>query len=168
MKKLTPPPAIVALISESNSKNNHMSITVKNHQKRTFVSADGQVQMAGSDTLHLQVLGRVSGQLQNFGSQVLETKNQINYLNSSKILHGSGVDSGSGSDTSVRSGALLQETMDSTDWELQTSTLTSRDHFALGFAAVLARFSFASGHFELRFLRVVVKLAEIELIVKTE
>lgn len=30
-----------------------------------LVSADGQLQMPGGDTLHLQVLGRVSGQLQD-------------------------------------------------------------------------------------------------------
>ena len=30
-----------------------------------LVSADGELEMAGSDTLHLQVLGGVAGQLEN-------------------------------------------------------------------------------------------------------
>ena len=38
-----------------------------------LVSTDGQLQMAGSDTLHLQILGGVASQLQN-----LEQTNQQN------------------------------------------------------------------------------------------
>lgn len=32
-----------------------------------LVSSDGQLQVTGSDTLHLQVLGRVAGQLEHLG-----------------------------------------------------------------------------------------------------
>jgi len=37
-----------------------------------FVTTDGQLQMAGSDTLHLQILGGVTCQLKNLSGQVLE------------------------------------------------------------------------------------------------
>ena len=37
-----------------------------------LVAADGQLQVAGRNALDLQVLGRVAGQLEHFGGQVLE------------------------------------------------------------------------------------------------
>jgi len=70
-----------------------------------FVSSDGQLQVTGSDTLHLQVLGSVACQLKNLSSQVLED--------------GCGVDSGGGADTSVAGGPVLEVPVDPTDRELQ-------------------------------------------------
>ena len=35
-----------------------------------LVSSDGQLQVAGGDTLHFQILGGVARQLKNFSSQV--------------------------------------------------------------------------------------------------
>lgn len=37
-----------------------------------FISTDGQLKVAGGDTLHLQILASVPSQFQNLGSQVLQ------------------------------------------------------------------------------------------------
>lgn len=73
-----------------------------------FIAANGQLQVARSDTLHLEILTGVTGQLQNFGGEVLE--------------NGSAVDGSGGTDTTVRGGSVLQMTMDTSDGKLQTST----------------------------------------------
>jgi hypothetical protein len=76
-----------------------------------LVSSNSELQVTGGDTLDLKILGSVTGQLENFGSQVLH--------------NGSGVDGSGGSDTSVGVGTLLKETVNTTDGELETSTLRS-------------------------------------------
>jgi len=73
-----------------------------------FVSSDGKLQVTGSNTLHLQILGSVACQLKNLSCQVLED--------------GGGVDGSSGADTSVGSGPVLQVPVDTTHRELETST----------------------------------------------
>ena len=70
-----------------------------------LVSPDGELKMPWRDPLHLEVLGGVSGQLQNLGGEVLED--------------GSGVHGGGGTDAAVLVNALLEETVDTTDRELQ-------------------------------------------------
>ena len=70
-----------------------------------FVTANRQLQMPRRDTLDPQVLGRVSGQFENLGSEVLEDRR--------------GVDGRLGSDTHVVLGTRLQVTMDTTDRELK-------------------------------------------------
>lgn len=42
-----------------------------------FVTTDGELQVAGRDTLDLQILGGVAGQFQHFGSQVLEDSGHV-------------------------------------------------------------------------------------------
>ena len=42
-----------------------------------FITTDGQLQVTRGDTLDLEVLGGVTGQLQNFGSQVLENGGNV-------------------------------------------------------------------------------------------
>lgn len=42
-----------------------------------FVAADGQLQVAGGDTLDLEVLGGVTGEFEDFGSQVFEDGGDI-------------------------------------------------------------------------------------------
>ena len=39
-----------------------------------LVSSDGQMQVTRGDSLHLEILGSVSGQLQHFGGQVFEDR----------------------------------------------------------------------------------------------
>jgi hypothetical protein len=70
-----------------------------------FVPADGELQVTRGDALDLEVLGSVSGQFKDFGGQVLED--------------GSGVDSSGGADVLASGDAGLQETVDTSDGELQ-------------------------------------------------
>lgn len=78
-----------------------------------LVSADGQLQMAGRDALHLQVLGGVSCQLQHLSGEVLEDGARI---------HGRG-----GTDTLLVRHALLEETVNTTHRELQSTILLKRE-----------------------------------------
>jgi hypothetical protein len=76
-----------------------------------LVTANGKQQVAGGDTFHLQVLARITGQLKNL---------------SSKVLHdGRGVHGGGGTNTLLGVDTSLQETVDTTDRELQTCTAGS-------------------------------------------
>ena len=62
--------------------------------------------MSGDDSGFLLVLGGVAGEFQNFGGQILKNGGQV--------------DGGSSSDSFAVS-ALLQESGDSSHWELETS-----------------------------------------------
>lgn len=70
-----------------------------------LVSADGELQMAGGDALHLEVLGGVSGKLEHLGAEVLKD--------------GGAVDGSGGSDAVVGLDALLQVAVDTSDRELR-------------------------------------------------
>lgn len=72
---------------------------------KLVIGTDGEEQVARVDTLNVHILGGVSGKLEQLGSQVLEDGSRVN---------GSG---GSNAASSVR--ALLQETVDTSDGELQ-------------------------------------------------
>lgn len=76
-----------------------------------FVTTNGQLEMAGRDTLDLQVLAGVAGQLKYFGSQVLED--------------GGRVDGGGGTDTVSLMDRTLQEPVDTTDGELKSCLRTA-------------------------------------------
>lgn len=95
--------------------------------------------MARIDTGLLVVTGGVSGQLQNFSSQVLK--------------NGSNIDWGSGSDAKQRDKlesikmnlplgvvSLAQQAVQTTDWELKSSTARAR----LGFSAGLGLSTFST------------------------
>jgi len=73
-----------------------------------LVASDGELQMSGRDPLHLQVLRGVSCELKDLGGQVLED--------------GSGVDGRGGSDSAVGADSALQESVDSSDGELESSS----------------------------------------------
>lgn len=70
-----------------------------------FIVADGELEMARNDTGLLVVASSVTGQLEDFGSQVLEDGSEV---------HG-----GTGTDT-LSVVALSQETVDTTDRESET------------------------------------------------
>jgi len=95
-----------------------------------LVTTNGQLQVTGSDTLHLQILGGVACQLENLSSQVLED--------------GGRVDGSGGTDATVGGGAVLQVPMDTTDGELKTGARRSRHGLGLCLAGILA--CFASCH----------------------
>lgn len=71
---------------------------------KLFVTSDGEEQVSWRDSLHLKVLGGVTGQLQDLGSEVFED--------------GSAVDGRSGTDSAVGTHSRFQESMDSSDGEL--------------------------------------------------
>ena len=130
-----------------------------------LVSPDGQLQVAGGDTLHLQVLGGVAGQLQNlenemegfetfapsrdiFNDKTVRQCERYPHLSSQVLEDGGTVDRGGGSDASVRGGAVLQVPVDTAHRELETRARRSRDGLRLGLAGVLA--CLAAGHRVLR------------------
>ena len=76
-----------------------------------FVTPNGQLQVARSDTLDLQILAGVSSQLEDLGRQVFENCRRVN---------GSG-----SSDTVSLVNRLLQETVNTTDRELKSGLGTS-------------------------------------------
>jgi hypothetical protein len=69
-----------------------------------LVTTDGELEMAGRDTLDLEVLAGVAGKLEYLGGQVLKD--------------GSSVDGGGGTDTLGLLDGRLEETVDTTDGEL--------------------------------------------------
>ena len=71
-----------------------------------FISANGELQVARSDSLHLKVLASVAGKLEHLGGEVLK--------------NGSSVDGRRGTDTTVRAHSALQESVDSSNGELNT------------------------------------------------
>ena len=71
-----------------------------------LIVADGELEVAGNDTGLLVVASGVASKLEDFGSQVLK--------------NGSEVDGSAGTDT-LSVVALSQETVDTTDWECETS-----------------------------------------------
>lgn len=96
-----------------------------------LVSADGELQVTRRDTLHLQILGRVAGQLEDLSGQVLED--------------GSGVDSRGRTDASVASRAVLQVPVDTTDGELESGPGGTGHGLGFRLSGIFA--SFASCHF---------------------
>lgn len=70
-----------------------------------LIVADGELEMTGNDTGLLVVASSVAGQLENFGSEVLE--------------NGSEVDGSTGTDT-LSVVALAEQTVDTTDRESET------------------------------------------------
>ena len=69
-----------------------------------LVTADGELQVAGGDALHLKVLARVTGELEDLGGEVLED--------------GRGVHGGGGADALADGDLVLQETVDAAHREL--------------------------------------------------
>lgn len=70
-----------------------------------LVTSDGEKQMSGGDSLDLEVLGGVTSELENLGGEVFKD--------------GSTVDGRGGTDSAVGAHSALQESVDSTDGELQ-------------------------------------------------
>ena len=73
-----------------------------------LVVADGQLEMTGDDAGLLVVTGSVTGQLEDFSSQVLHDGGQV--------------DGSTGSDT-LSVVALAEQTVDTTDGELESGTV---------------------------------------------
>ena len=69
-----------------------------------FISSDSQLEMSWCDSLHLKILRSVSCEFENFSCQVLEDRSAVNC--------------GGGTNSGVGTYSALQESMNSTDWEL--------------------------------------------------
>ena len=102
---MTPPPAMVALIRVSNSSSperathyNSSHIFSNFHLCICLRTSDGELQMAGGDPLHLQVLGGVASQLQHLGGEILQD---------GRAVHGGG-----GANTTGSEAPALEVTMD--------------------------------------------------------
>ena len=85
-----------------------------------LITTDGELEVTGRDTLHLEVARGVAGELHHLSAQVLEDRGGV---------HGS-----SRTDTVVGVNAGLEETVDTTDGELETSAHGAGD--GLGLAAL--------------------------------
>ena len=70
-----------------------------------LVASDGEQQVSRSDSLDLEVLGRVTGELKHLGSQVLED--------------GGRVDGRGSADSAVGTDPGLEESVDPSNWELE-------------------------------------------------
>ena len=126
---MTPPPAMVALISVSSSsspeRKRHFNWSLMKHfikisliswlqgheislvlcsptgylcTNYTLHTSDGELQMAGSDPLHLEILRGVASQLKDLGGEVLQD--------------GGAVHGGGGTNTSSGEAPALEMTMD--------------------------------------------------------
>jgi len=72
-----------------------------------FVSTDGELKVAGCDTLDFEILCGISCKLEDFSGQVFE--------------NGGNVDCSLGTNAHLILGVVLQETLDTTAGELKTS-----------------------------------------------
>ena len=84
-----------------------------------LVVADGELEVTGRDAALLVVPGGVAGQLEDLGGEVLKDGGQVDW--------GAGTNSGT-------DGGLLDVSVDTTDWELESSSRRSRLGCRLGLA----------------------------------
>lgn len=71
-----------------------------------FITSDGKLQMSWSNSLDFEIFGCVTCKLENLSSQVLK--------------NGSAINCGSSSNSIVSANFALQESMDSSNWELNS------------------------------------------------
>ena len=72
-----------------------------------LITSNGELEMSWSDSLDLKILGGVTSELENLSGQVLKD--------------GSAVNGGSGSNSAVGTHSALQDSVDSSNWELYNS-----------------------------------------------
>ena len=93
---------LVNVWDDSTSGNGGLDQGVK-----FFVSANGQLQVTWSDSLHLKVLGGVTCEFEHLGCEVLKDSCSVN--------------GGRGTNTAVGAHSALQESVDSSNGELKRS-----------------------------------------------
>merc|ERR1719322_497185 len=99
---------LVNVRNNSSSGNGRLDQCVQ-----LLVSSNGQLKMPGGDSLHLEILGGIAGQLEYLSREILQD---------GRAVHGSG-----GSNTSSGETAALQMTMDSSNRKLESSSGRSGD-----------------------------------------
>ena len=117
---------LLGLLGQENSLDVGQHTTLSNGYTRQelvqfFVVADGKLQVTGNDTGLLVVTGGITGQLQNFSSQVFHYSCQVH---------------GGTSAYTLSIVALAQKTMDTTHWELKTSSAAAGLGLALHLSAL--------------------------------
>lgn len=84
-----------------------------------FVTSDGELQVTRSDTFHFQILAGISGQLEHLDHRMRGGWGDKGTYLGGQIFEDSGtVHGGSGANSTMRSGSVLQVSMDSTHREL--------------------------------------------------
>jgi len=96
-----------------------------------LVSSDGELEMPGRDSLHFEILGRVSRQLENLSRQVFQDSGTVN--------------GGGGTNSAVGRGPRLEMSVDSSDGKLKTGLGGSGHGLRLHLPRIFT--SFSSGHF---------------------
>jgi len=107
---------LLTLLGQENGLDVRQNSTLSDGDAREqlvqlFVVADGELEMTGDDASLLVVTGSVAGQLEDFSGQVLH--------------NGSQVDGGTSTDT-LSIVSLAEETMNSANGELESSTVGAR------------------------------------------
>ena len=69
-----------------------------------FITSDSELEMSWSDSLDLKIFGSVTSELKDLSGQILEDSGAVNC--------------GSCSDSAVSADSALQDSVDSTNWEL--------------------------------------------------
>ena len=69
-----------------------------------FITSNSELEMSWSDSLHLKIFGSVTSELKDLSGQILED--------------GSAVNCGCGTDSAVGAHSALQDSVNSSDWEL--------------------------------------------------
>jgi hypothetical protein len=69
-----------------------------------LISSDSKLEMSWSNSLHLKILGSVTSELKNLSGQVLEDSSAVNC--------------GCGTDSAVGADSALQDSVNSSNWEL--------------------------------------------------
>lgn len=70
-----------------------------------FITSNSELEMSWSDSLHLKILGSVTSELKDLSGQILEDSGTVNC--------------GSGSHSAVSADSTLQDSVNSTNWELK-------------------------------------------------
>ena len=91
--------SLVNMWNDTTTSNGSFDQSVK-----FFISSDSQLEMSWSDSLHFKILRSVSCEFENFGCQILKDSSAVNC--------------GGSTNSRVSTYSALQESMNSTDWEL--------------------------------------------------
>lgn len=86
-----------------------------------FVTSDSQLKMSWRDSLHFKILRSVTCEFKNLSCKVLKD--------------GSTVNCGGGTNSRVGTHSALQESVNSSDWELKSGSRRSRLWSSLGFSS---------------------------------
>lgn len=91
-----------------------------------FITTDGELEVARRDTLDLKILGGVTGQFENFSSEVLKDSSHVDSSYRKKSVSdgfGESVEAAQhtlSTDTHLVLSVVLQETLDTTTGELES------------------------------------------------